>query len=84
MEIPDNLKIDVSKTLKIIMLDKKLKQYEVGEKLGMEDRRQINRILQRNDLKVNEIAVIAEAMNCNVKLTFIDNDTGKEWLCDYL
>lgn len=87
METPDGskevLKIDLLKTFKVIMLDKKLKQQDAAEILGM-DKRPYNRLIQRNgDLKTDDIIKIAEGLNCDVKLSFTDKESGKEWKCDF-
>lgn len=80
MEATVTAKMDITKTFKMIMLDKNMKQYEVGQKIGIKDRQPFNRLLQKNDdLRLNEIVKIAEGLNCDVKLCFIDRDTGKEW-----
>ena len=85
MDITENTKINATKTFKLIMLDKDLKQYEVGLKLGIKDRQSFNRILQKNDnMRLNEISKISDSLNCDVKLSLIDRDTGKEWVCDFL
>jgi hypothetical protein len=83
MDIAENLKIEVAKTLKMIMLDKDLKQYEVGQNIGIKDRQPFNRLLQKSgDLRVNEVSQIADGMNCDVKISFVDRRTGKEWICN--
>ncbi|MDR1538670.1 MAG: hypothetical protein LBU32_11880 [Clostridiales bacterium] len=83
MGATEGLKVDVTKTFKMIMLDKDLKQYEVGQRLGMKDRQPFNRLLQKNDgLRINEVVKIADSMNCEVKISLVDKDTGKEWQCD--
>jgi len=83
MEATNIVKLDVTKALKMIMLDKDLKQYEVGQRLGIMERQSFNRVLQKNTaLRVDEIIKIANALNCGVKLSIVDMDTGKEWLCN--
>ena len=83
METPIDPKIDVTKTLKMVMLDKDLKQYEVGQKIGIKDRQPFNRLLQKNSgLRVDEVVKIANGLNCDVKISLVDRDTGKEWLCN--
>jgi DNA-binding Xre family transcriptional regulator len=68
METANNLQIDVLKTLKMIMLDKKTKQYEAAEKLGM-DKRPYNRLIQKGDeLRVRELAKIADNVVVKVPL----------------
>ena len=76
------MELDITKALKMVMLDKKIKQYEAAEILGM-DKRPYNRLIQKgDDLKMREVTKIADGLNCDVKLIFVDRETGKEWLCD--
>ena len=83
METQGNLKVDVTKVFKMIMLDKNLKQYEVGQRLGIKERQPFNRLLQRNgDLKINEIIRIANGLDCDVELNFLDKESRKKWECD--
>ena len=83
MEATADSKIDVTKTFKMIMLEKDLKQYEVGQKIGIKDRQPFNRMLQKNDeLRIHEVIKIAEGLCCDVRLSFIDKESGKEWLCE--
>jgi len=83
MKAQDDWKIDITKTFKMIMIDKDLKQYEVGKRLGYEERQPFHRILQKNDhLRLKETLKIANALNCDVKIILCDRDTGKEWKCD--
>jgi len=83
METQTALKVDITKAFKMIMLDKNLKQYEVGQRLGIKDRQPFNRLIQKNDeLRVSEVLKIADGLCCDVKLTFVDKETGKEWQCD--
>lgn len=82
METQEGFKIDVTKTFKRILLDKNLKQYEVAENSGM-DKRPYNRLLQKNDdLRIREIIKIADTLNCDVKLSFTDRESDKQWECD--
>ena len=72
--------MDITKTFKMIMLDKNLKQYEVGQKIGIKDRQPFHRLLQKNDeLRVREVVKIANGLNCDMKISLIDRDSGKEW-----
>jgi len=83
MDTQNIAKINVTKSLKMIMLDKDVKQYEVGQRIGLKERQAFNRVLQKNTaLRVDEVIKIANALNCDVKLSLLDRDTGKEWLCN--
>jgi transcriptional regulator with XRE-family HTH domain len=75
--------IDITKAFKRIMLEKDLRQYEVGQRLGIKNRQPFNRLLQKNnELRVTEVTKIADGLDCDVKILFIDRTTGKEWPCD--
>lgn len=70
------VKIDIAKTLKMLMLDKNIKQVEAAEKFGM-GKTTFNNLIQRNNFKLNDIIEIAEILDCDIKLQFIDKKSGK-------
>ena len=83
MENSNDNKIDITKAFKRIILDKDLYQYEVGKRIGINERQAFNRLLQKNnDLRIKETIKIADGLNCDVKISFIDRNTGKEWACN--
>ena len=83
METQKIQKVNVTKTFKRIMLDKDMKQVDAAAKMGW-DKRPYNRLIQKNDeLRIREIITIVDGYNCDIKLSFIDRNTGKEWECDY-
>ena len=83
MNTPSFSILDVEKAFKMIMLDKKMKQIEAAAILGM-DKRVFNRTIKRNsNLRIKDIAKIVSAFDCDIRLSFTDRKSGKEWLCDF-
>lgn len=74
--------MDVRKGFKRMRLEKDMTQTQVGEKLGMSGSN-ASRFFLRKDFRVYEdVARVADAMGYDVKLSFVDRETGKEIDCD--
>lgn len=68
--------IDWAKTIRMILLDKGIKQYQFGELLGLA-KQDTNKLLNRQDYRINaDIARIADALGYDVRLQLIDRQTG--------
>ena len=73
--------IDFPKTIKKILIDKNLKQGELGDKLGM-NKQIFSKYLHRDDYRINaDICRVADALGYNVQLQLIDRETGQVIEC---
>lgn len=71
--------IDFAKNIKKILIDKDVKQFELGQRLGM-SAALISAYMQREDYRINaDIARIADALGLDVTLTLIDRETGQRY-----
>ena len=67
----------LTKKLKIMMLEKDMKQSEIAEKIGL-TKQSINNYLSRDNF-INDILIkIADVLGYDTKVTFVDRETGKE------
>jgi len=71
--------MDVSKAIKMMMLDRGMKQSEVAEQIygTKSSKNTFNNTLRRNDFKLQEIARIADILGFDMDLRFVNQDTGK-------
>lgn len=68
--------MDISKTFKMLMLKKDVKQVDVAIQFGM-SKNTFNNLLQRNSFKLNDVIKIASILGYDVKLQFVDRESGK-------
>ena len=69
--------MDITKTIKRLILEKGYKQIEIAEKLGI-TKSNFNNLIHKTDFKLfNDIVKIANAIGYDVKISFVDQDTGK-------
>jgi len=67
--------IDFSIFVKKLLLDKRMTQYQLGEKLGM-SKTMASHYLSRDDFRINaDIARIADALGYDIRLQLIDRQT---------
>lgn len=66
--------MDLAEDIKIICIKHKLSMTELAERTGQSQPNLANK-LRRNDFKSSELEKIAEALNCELKISFIDKDT---------
>ena len=74
--------MDITKSLKMLMLDKDMKQIEVANRFynnetNNSSKNTFNNLLRRNDYKLNDVIKIAEILDYDVKIQFVDRKTGK-------
>jgi len=69
--------MDITKTLKMLMLDRDVKQVDIANEFKGMSKHTFNNLLRRNDYKLNDIIKIAGIMNYDVKLQFVDTKTDK-------
>lgn len=68
--------MEVGKTFKKIMIDRDIKQTDIADKLGI-TKQYFNDQLRRNNFRIGDIEKIADILDCDTRLQFIDRDTGK-------
>ena len=69
--------MDITKRLKMLMVNRGIKQVEVAEQFGM-SKNTFNNLLQRNNFKLNDIEKIASILKYDLKIIFIDRDSKEE------
>ena len=74
--------MDITKALKMIMLDRNIKQTDVASRFytsetNSNSKNTFNNLLRRNDYKLNDIVKIAAILDYDVKIQFIDKKMGK-------
>ena len=71
--------IDFAKFVKKLLIDKSMKQGELGDKLGM-NKQEISKYLKREDYRLNaDVIRIADALGLDVQLTLTDRETGQQY-----
>jgi predicted XRE-type DNA-binding protein len=70
----------VGKELKMIMMQKEIKQVEVAEKFGS-SKNSFNNLINQNLNRISDILEISDILDVNVKLTFTDDASGRSWDC---
>ena len=74
--------MDITKALKMIMVDRDIKQIDVASRFytnetNKNSKNTFNNLMRRNDYKLNDIIKIAEILDYDVKLQFVDKLAGK-------
>ena len=77
--------MELDKYIKKVLIDKNVKQVELAEKLNI-SRASLGGLISRNKMGVDKLEDIATALNCELKISFIDKDTHKEYwfVCLYV
>lgn len=70
--------MELDKYIKKVLIDKDMKQVELAEKLNI-SRASLGGLISRNKMGVDKLEDIATALNCELKISFIDKETGKEY-----
>jgi transcriptional regulator with XRE-family HTH domain len=74
--------IDFPRTVRKILIDKKMQNYQLGELIKMSPS-MLSQFLARKDYRINaDIIRIAGALGYDVQLTLIDRETGHRIDCD--
>ena len=71
--------MDITKLLKMAMLEKNLKQVEVASRVydSKNSRVTFNNLLRRNDYRLEDIIRVADVLDYDVRLQLVDRQTGK-------
>lgn len=73
---------DLKKGFKRLLLESDINQTQLGEKLNM-TKANVSRLLNKDDFRIyGDIERIADVLNYDVKISFIDRETGKVIDCD--
>lgn len=71
--------MEQSKIIKMIMGFKGIKGSELAKSLNKSPSN-LFQIFSRDNFRTQELEEIANALNCDIKITWIDRETGKEFL----
>lgn len=71
--------MEQSKVIKMIMGFKGVKGSELAKALNKSPSN-LFQIFSRDNFRTQELEEIANALNCDIKITWIDRETGKEFL----
>ena len=68
---------NISKTIRKLMIDKNKSVTDIANNSGL-SQPAISRSLQKvdNDYRINYLNQIIQALNCNIRIQIIDNDTN--------
>lgn len=64
--------------IKTVMLEKNMNGKELAKKLNTSQQNLSNK-LSADNFKTSDLQAIAEALGCELRITFIDKETGKEF-----
>ena len=67
-----------TKLLKIKLIEKDLTAKDLAAKIGT-SQQNLSAKMKRDNFSEKEMEEIAAALNCDLKISFIDRDTGKEF-----
>lgn len=70
--------MELDKYIKKVLIDKDVKQIELAQKMGI-SRASLGGLISRNKMGIDKLEELANALNCDVKITFIDKENGKEY-----
>ena len=68
----------VTKTIKMILAYKEINISNLADKLET-SRPNLSQKFKRDNFSEKEMQEIADALNCDLKISFIDRETGKEF-----
>ena len=71
-----------SRIIKILLIDKQLKQKELAEKLNT-SRTNLTDKIRRDNFSEKDMQSIADALNCELVIKLIDKETGQEYQYEY-
>lgn len=71
--------MEQSKIIKMIMGYKGIKNSDLAKRLDKSPSN-LFQIFSRDNFRVQELEEIADALNCDIKITWVDRESGKEFL----
>lgn len=72
-----SMKILTSEKIRFLINRRQITMYSVAEETG-QTRQNFSNKLKRGDFKESELRAIAESVGCELKISFIDKETGEE------
>lgn len=70
--------MELDKYIKKVLIDKDVKQIDLAEKMGI-SRASLGGLISRNKMGIDKLEELANALECDVKITFVDRENGKEY-----
>ncbi len=70
--------MELDKYIKKVLIDKDIKQIDLAEKMGI-SRASLGGLISRNKMGIDKLEELANALDCDVKITFVDRENGKEY-----
>ena len=70
--------MEQSKIIKMIMGYKGIKNSDLAKRLNKSPSN-LFQIFSRDNFRVRELEEIANALNCDIKITWVDRESGKEF-----
>ena len=70
--------MDIAKTIKRVLFERDKNTVELAKILGCGSANMYNKY-KRNNFSTSELEEIADALGCDLKIAFIDRETGKEF-----
>lgn len=67
--------MNISEAIKILCIKRNISVAELSVKLGNSKQNLFNK-LYRNDMKISDLEKVAEALDCNLKVEFIDKKSS--------
>lgn len=70
--------MELDKYIKKVLIDKEIKQIELAQKMGI-SRASLGGLISRNKMGIDKLEELANALDCDVKITFVDKESGQEY-----
>ena len=70
--------MELDKYIKKVLIDKDVKQIDLAEKMGI-SRASLGGLISRNKMGIDKLEELANALDSDVKITFVDRENGKEY-----
>lgn len=70
--------MDGTKMIKKLLVEKDMNTVELAKRLNCGTANIYNKY-KRNNFSLNEVEEIADALGCDLKISFIDRETGREF-----
>lgn len=71
------MEINTAEKIRLLSKRKNFSFADIAEGTG-QTRQNFSNKIKRGDFKESELLAIAEVLNCTIKISFVDKDTGEE------
>ena len=75
INIPYNNDLRVNKLIRKIMIDRDMSMTQIGAKIGM-TQQGVSRQLNNRNVNIDQMCGLADSVDCDVQINFIDRNTG--------